>query len=206
MRVLVACEFTGRVRDAFIEHGHDAWSCDLEPTEFVGPHIRRDVATVLDDGWDLMVAFPPCTHLARSARRVDHYRRQQALAFVRLLMSAPIPRIAIENPVGAISTHIRRPAQIIQPWMFGHGETKATCLWLLNLPPLEPTNVVEGREQRISRVTARMRGRTRSRTYPGVAGAMGDQWGDETKLSFTPVLPARWLTAYKGIDVGAIDA
>lgn len=136
MRVLVACEYSGTVRDAFRARGHDAMSCDLLPTDVPGPHYQGDVRDVLGDGWDLMIAHPPCTHLAASGARWFHLKQQEqaeALEFVRLLMNAPIPRIAVENPVSVISSRIRKPDQIIQPWMFGHGETKATCLWLKGL-------------------------------------------------------------------------
>lgn len=181
LRVLVACEYSGAVRDAFIARGHDAMSCDLLPSEVPGPHYQGDVRDVLDDGWDLMIAHPPCTHLAVSGARWFKDKQQEqaeALAFVRLLLSAPIPRIALENPVSVISSRIARPAQTIQPWQFGHGECKATCLWLINLPPLVPTNIVEGREQRIHRLPPGPdRWRERSRTFQGIADAMADQWG-----------------------------
>ena len=181
MRVLVACEFSGIVRDAFAAKGHDAWSCDLLPSERPGNHIQDDVLKHLDDGWDLMIAHPPCTYLAVSGARWFKYRipeQDAALNFVLKLLNAPIPKIALENPIGRISTVIRKPDQIIQPWMFGHGETKATCLWLKGLPKLRPTNVVEGREARIHRMPpGPERGKERSRTYPGIAAAMADQWG-----------------------------
>lgn len=181
MRVLVACEFSGTVRDAFIRRGADAVSCDLLPTEAPGPHHQGDVREILSDGWDLMVAHPPCTHLAVSgARWWGSKQREQAeaLDFVLLLLGAPIERIALENPIGKISTAIRKPDQIIQPWMFGHGEQKATCLWLKGLPPLKPTDVVEGREQRIWKMPPGAdRWKKRSLTYHGIAEAMADQWG-----------------------------
>lgn len=155
MRVLVACEYSGRVRDSFLSRGHNAMSCDLLPSESEGPHYQGPVEDVLGDGWDLMIAHPPCTHLAVSGSR-HFYRKQkeqaEALDFVRLLMEAPIARWCIENPVSVISSAIRPPDQIIQPWQFGHGETKATCLWLHNLPRLRPTRIVEGRESRIHRM------------------------------------------------------
>ena len=182
LRVLVACEFSGIVRDAFLARGHDAISCDLLMTERKGPHIWGNVLTVLGDGWDLMIAFPPCTHLASSGARwfADKGGKQlEALIFVRKLMAAPIPKIAIENPVGVISSKIRKPDQIIQPWQFGHGETKKTCLWLKGLPLLKPTEIVEGRVARIHHETPGMdRWKKRSRTYPGIADAMAEQWGD----------------------------
>ena len=180
MRVLVACEFSGIVRDAFRTRGHDAWSCDLLPTESDGPHIEGDVLGVLGDGWDLMIAHPPCTHLAVSGARWFKEKQQEqadALAFVQALMDAPIPRIAVENPISVISSKIRKPDQIIQPWQFGHGETKAICLWLKNLPPLVPTNVVDGREARVHRMPpGPNRWKERSRFFPGIADAMADQW------------------------------
>ena len=187
MRVLVACEYSGVVRDAFRKRGHDAWSCDLLPTE-ADPewHLQGDVRDFMlgmEDGpaWDLMICHPPCTHLAVSGARwfKDKVKEQEeALAFVRLLLHAPIKRIALENPVSIISSRIRRPDQIIQPWMFGHGETKATCLWLKGLPPLVPTRVVEGREARVHRMAPGPdRWKERSRTLPGIADAMATQWG-----------------------------
>lgn len=181
MRVLVACEFSGAVRDAFAALGHDAWSCDLLPSETAGKHHQGDVLGILHDGWDLMVAHPPCTHLAVSGARWFHEKREEqaeALAFVRALLAAPIPHIALENPVSIIGTAIREPDQIIQPWQYGHGETKATCLWLKNLPPLRPTRIVEGREARVHRMPpGPNRWRERSRTFAGIAQAMADQWG-----------------------------
>jgi site-specific DNA-cytosine methylase len=184
MKVLVACEFSGVVRDAFIRHGHDAISCDLLPSERPGPHYQGDVRDVLyANHWDLMVAHPPCTDLAVSGARwfkekQADGRQRLALDFVVLLMHAPIDRIAVENPVSIISSRIRRPDQVIQPWMFGHGETKATCLWLKNLYPLTPTDVVSGREARIHKLPPGPdRWRERSRTYEGIAEAMASQWG-----------------------------
>jgi len=183
MRVLIACEYSGTVRDAFRARGHDAMSCDLLPTERPGPHHQGDVFDIINDGWDLMIAHPPCTHLAVSGARwwKDKLPEQaDALAFVRLLMAAPIPRIAIENPVSKISTAIRKPDQIVQPWQFGHGETKATCLWLKGLPLLVPTQVVDGREARIHMMSPGPdRWKERSRTYQGIADAMASQWGGE---------------------------
>lgn len=181
MRVLVACEFSGIVRDAFAAAGHDAWSCDLLPSERPGNHLQADVLTVLECSWDLMVAHPPCTHLAVSGAR--HFGRKQALQataldFVRSLMAAPIARIAVENPVSVISSRIRRPDQIIQPWQHGHPEVKATCLWLKGLPLLTPTAVVPGRTARVHRLPPSAdRWKLRSRTLHGVAAAMATQWG-----------------------------
>jgi site-specific DNA-cytosine methylase len=182
MRVLIACEYSGIVRDAFAVLGHDAWSCDLLPTERFGNHINGDVLQHMHRGWDLMIAHPPCTHLAVSGARwfKDKQREQaNALDFVRRLMEAPILRIAIENPISIISSHIRKPDQIIQPWQFGHGETKATCLWLKNLPKLISTNIVEGREARIHKMPPGPdRWKDRSRTFTGIATAMATQWSN----------------------------
>lgn len=181
MRVLVACEYSGRVRDAFLRKGHEAMSVDLLPTEQEGPHYQGGVEEVIDNGWDLMIAHPPCTHLAVSGSRWFKDKREEqeeALAFVRMLMEARIEKIAIENPISVISTRIRKPDQIVQPWWFGHGETKATCLWLKNLPKLVATNVVEGREARVHRMSpGPNRWKERSRTYEGIAEAMAEQWG-----------------------------
>jgi len=182
VRVLVACEYSGRVRDAFRRRGHEAWSCDLLECEAAPRwHYQAPVEEVLDRGWDLMIAHPPCTHLAVSGSRHFHRKQREqaeALDFVRLLMDAPISRWCIENPVSIISTAIRPPDQIIQPWQFGHGETKATCLWLHNLPCLKSTDVVQGREPRIHMMPpGPNRWKERSRTFEGIAEAMGDQWG-----------------------------
>jgi hypothetical protein len=181
MRVLVACEFSGVVRDAFIARGHEAMSCDLLPTERPGPHYQGDVRDVLGGGWDLMVAHPPCTHLAVSGARwfKDKLPEQaEALEFVRSLLDAPVHRIALENPVSVISSRIRKPDQIIQPWQFGHGVVKTTCLWLRNLPVLRPTDVVDGRHPEVHRMPpSPTRWKDRSRTYQGIAEAMADQWG-----------------------------
>jgi hypothetical protein len=183
-RVLVACEYSGRVRNAFAARGWDAWSCDLLPSETPGKHYQGDVRDMLADPvWDLLVSHPPCTHLAVSGAR--HFAakqasgvQQEALAFVQMLLDADVPHIALENPVSIISTRIRKPNQVIQPWMFGHGETKATCLWLKNLPKLAPTNVVDGREPRVHHMPpGPNRWKERSRTYEGIAQAMADQWG-----------------------------
>ena len=183
MNVLVACEFSGIVRDAFAAQGHDATSVDLMPSERdAGRHLQLDVRDVLWlPTWDLLIAHPPCTYLAASGARWWAGRQQEkadALGFVRLLMDANIRRIAIENPIGCISTRIRKPDQIIQPWQFGHGETKATCLWLKGLPKLQPTQIVDGRNDRIHRLSPSPdRWRERSRTYTGIAKAMAEQWG-----------------------------
>lgn len=182
MRVLVGCEYSGRVRQAFRDIGHDAWSCDLLPSEDDSEfHIQGDVIRLLDKDWDLAIFHPPCTHLAVSGARwfnEKQVEQAQALDFVRMLMTAPVPRIAIENPVSVISSRIRKPDQVIQPWQFGHGETKATCLWLKGLPKLEPTNIVDGREARVHKMPPGPdRWKERSRTYLGIAEAMAAQWG-----------------------------
>ena len=177
----MACEFSGVVREAFASHGHDATSCDLLDTDIPGKHYCGDVRDVMNQDWDLMIAHPPCTHMAVSGARWFHEKRAEqakALDFVRELMQAPIPMIAIENPVSVISSNIRKPDQIIQPWQFGHGETKATCLWLKGLPKLKPTNIVEGRKQRVFRTPpSPNRWKLRSRTFEGIAEAMATQWG-----------------------------
>jgi site-specific DNA-cytosine methylase len=182
MNVLVACEFSGIVREAFTKLGHNAWSIDFLPTEQPGKHIQDDVLFYLDHHYDLMIAHPPCTYLAVSGARwfKDRQGEQlEAVEFVKNLMASSIPHIAIENPIGVISTKIRKPDQIIQPWMFGHGETKATCLWLKNLPKLQPTNIVEGREGRVWKESpGPNRWKNRSRTYQGIADAMAEQWGN----------------------------
>jgi site-specific DNA-cytosine methylase len=181
MRILVACEFSGIVRRAFNVKDHDAWSCDILPSERTGKHIQCDVREILGDDWDLMIAHPPCTHLAVSGARWFKGKEKEqveALEFVQMLMDAPIPKICIENPISIISTRIRKPDQIIQPWQYGHGETKATCLWLKGLPELQPTNIVEGRENRVHRCPpGPERWKIRSRTYQGIANAMAEQWG-----------------------------
>lgn len=185
MRVLVACEYSGTVRDAFNALGHDAMSCDLLPTEVEGPHYQGDVRDVLDYPWDLMIAHPPCTHLSVSgakhfAEKRKDGRQQSAVSFFMLLARAPIPLIAIENPVCIMSGLWRKPDQIIQPWQHGHGETKATCLWLKGLPPIKPTRVVEGREPRIHHMPpSQDRWKERSRTFKGIAEAMAQQWGGD---------------------------
>ena len=196
MRVLIACEYSGAVRDAFRAAGHDAMSCDLLPSEVPGPHYQGDVRDVLGDGWDLMVAHPPCTYLSVSGmhwtRRGlrDPQLTEDALDFVRLLLAAPIPRIALENPVSIISTRIRRPDQIVQPWQYGHDASKTTCLWLKNLPALQPMQIIEPRivngRRRWANQTDGGQNRLspsadlwkrRSATYAGIAGAMANQWG-----------------------------
>ena len=183
MKVLIACEFSGIVRTEFEKLGHDAMSCDLLPSEIPGNHYQGDVFDIIADGWDLMITHPPCTHLAVSGarwfaeKRADG-RQQAAIEFFMQLINSPIEKIAVENPVSIMSTEYRKPDQIIQPWQFGHGETKATCLWLKGLPILEPTNIVEGRADRIHKMPPSPdRWRERSRTYTGIAQAMAQQWG-----------------------------
>lgn len=181
MRILVACEFSGIVRNSFIAKGHDAWSCDLLDTEKPGPHIKDDVLRHLGDGWDMMIAHPPCTYLAVSGARWFKDKKDEqrkAIWFFMQLACARIERIAIENPISIMSSEWRKPDQIIQPWMFGHGETKATCLWLKNLSLLIATNIVTGREHRIHYMPpGPNRWRERSRTFQGIAKEMADQWG-----------------------------
>ncbi|MCA9497230.1 MAG: DNA cytosine methyltransferase [Nanoarchaeota archaeon] len=178
-KVLIACEFSGIVREEFKKLGFDAWSCDLLPTDIPGQHIQDDVLNHLE-GWDLIIAHPPCTHLAVSGARwfKDKVEEQkEALEFVEKLLNAPCKYIALENPISIISSKIRKPNQIIQPWMFGHGETKATCLWLKNLPNLEPTEIVEGRENKVWKMPpSKDRWKLRSLTFPGIAKAMAQQW------------------------------
>lgn len=201
MKVLVACEFSGTVREEFRKRGHDAWSCDILDAEDNSPyHYKEDVTKIIDKGWDLMIAHPPCTYLTVAGARWFYHpddkhlpyeqrrphplypnRKQQqedALDFVKLLMNANIEKIAIENPISVISSRIRKPDQIIQPWQFGHGETKKTCLWLKNLPLLTPTNIVAGRDNRIHMMPPGPdRWRERSRTFKGIAEAIATQWG-----------------------------
>ena len=195
MRVLIACEYSGTVRDAFLKQGHYAMSCDILPCESSasGDHYQGDVMDILDHDWDMMIAHPPCTHLAVSgakhfAKKIADGRQQAALDFVQALMDAPIPRICIENPVSIISTRIRKPDQIIQPWMFGHEATKTTCLWLKNLPALMPTKIVDRGKRHITKSGRSLpdwynlppsedRWKIRSATFPGIADAMATQWG-----------------------------
>ena len=186
MKILVACEYSGIVRDAFIAKGHDAWSCDILPTESPGNHYQGDVLEHLDRGWDLMIAHPPCTHLAVSGARwftegkKPWSLQEDALDFVRKLLDAPIDKIALENPISVISTKIKKPTQIIQPYQFGHGERKSICLWLNNLPKLKATDNVDGREQRIWKMPpSKNRSKLRSLFYTGIAEAMADQWGND---------------------------
>jgi len=188
LNVLVACEFSGVVRDAFRARGHNAWSCDLLPCEGNPDwHIQGHVESLLLCNWDLMIAHPPCTHLAVSGARWFKHKAQEqadAIRFVEMLWSAPIPRICIENPVGVLPrlSKLGKATQYIQPWQFGHGETKKTGLWLKNLPPLTPTNIVEGREGRVWRTPpGPNRWKERSRTYTGIADGMAEQWGGQCR-------------------------
>lgn len=186
LNVLVACEYSGRVREAFASHGHNALSVDLLPTEVPGRHVQGDIFEFVASSlieWDILIAHPPCTDLAVSgaryfpAKRADG-RQASALEFVRRLIALPIKKKAIENPVSVISSQVRKPDQIIQPWMFGHGETKATCLWLYGLAPLLPTSIVDGRAAVVHRMRPGPdRWKNRSRTYLGIAAAMASQWG-----------------------------
>ena len=211
MKILVACEYTGIVRDAFIRHGHDAMSCDLLDTESPGPHHRGDVLEVLNDGWDMMIAHPPCTHLATAGARwfkEKEEEQREALSFVRTLLDAPIERIALENPVGIIPKNIRPwryPAdQIIQPYWFGDEAQKSTCLWLKGLPPLTPTKMVGTGDYWVGKGGKRLskwiygikadgnRGHIRSRTFEGIAEAMASQWGS---LSAQDLEYGHWFRA-----------
>jgi hypothetical protein len=204
MKVLVACEYSGTVRDAFIARGHDAMSCDLLPTDAPGPHYQGNVFDIINDGWDLMIAHPPCTYLTVSGNKwlkdqpsrksgvlVGEQRRKarvEALAFVYGLWKSIIPMVCIENPIGVLSSLFRKPDQVIQPWMFGHGETKATCFWLRGLPLLQPTHRDNdlfckpepmGRLQRLHLLPPSAdRWKIRSKTYQGIADAMAEQWGE----------------------------
>lgn len=191
MKVLIACEFSGTVRDAFMMRGHDAWSCDLLPSEKSGNHLQCDVLNILNDGWDLMIAHPPCTHLSVSGARWFHLKEKEqaeSLEFVRKLLNAPIKKIALENPVSIISSKIRKPDQIIQPYFFGHEATKTTCLWLKNLPDLIPTNIVGKGNRHVTKSgkslpewynlpPSKDRWKIRSATFQGIADAMAEQWG-----------------------------
>jgi len=200
MRVLVACEYSGAVRDAFIDNGHDAMSCDLLPTDAPGPHYQGDVRDILGNGWDLMVAHPPCTYLCSSGLHWNkrtpgrQEKTEESIEFVRMLMESPIPKIAIENPIGCISTRIRKPDQTIQPWQFGHDASKSTCLWLKNLPLLLttkifPPRIVNGKKRWGNQTDSGQnklapsddRWKIRSETYSGIAKAMADQWGGKNE-------------------------
>jgi hypothetical protein len=180
MKALIACEFSGIVRNAFLDRGVDAVSCDLLPTEQKGPHIEGDVVCLLERKWDLIIAHPPCTHIAVSGARWfkgKEKEQAEAIEFFMRFANANCPCICVENPISIMSTRYRKPDQIVQPWMFGHGETKATCLWLKGLPPLKPTKIVTGRDSRVHKEPPSPdRWKNRSRTYPGLAAAMADQW------------------------------
>lgn len=199
MRVLIACEFSGTVRDAFIAAGHDALSCDLQETQSPGPHYCGDVFDVLGDGWDLLIAHPPCTYLTVAANKwmkpewawkypTRPQDREAAVSFFMAMYNAPVERVCVENPICIMSTRFRKPDQVVQPWMFGHGETKATCFWLRGLPRLIPTHMKNdyfaepeptGREQRLHKLPpGPTRSNERSKTYPGIAKAMATQWGN----------------------------
>lgn len=197
MKILVACEYSGRVRDAFIRGGHKAMSCDLLPTDAPGPHYQGNVLDILNDGWDLMIAHPPCTYLSVSGMHWttrglrDSKLTEDALDFVKILLNAPIEKIALENPISIISSRIRKPNQIIQPYEYGHDASKKTCLWLKNLPPLMPTKIIEpkivGNKKIWGNQTAsgqnklapsKDRWKIRSETYQGIAEAMAQQWGN----------------------------
>lgn len=207
MKVLVACEFSGIVRDAFIAKGHDAWSCDLLPTEKPGPHIQGDVLTILNDGWDMMIAHPPCTYLSYAANHVWNkdgrdLKRWDAACFFMAIAKAPIPKICIENPLGVMQVVWRKPDQIIHPWYFGDNELKRTCLWLIGLPTLnydiserplfnlqgkskpKPKYICQGYKCKGKPIyfSEGMKGpggraHNRSRFWPSIAAAMAEQWG-----------------------------
>jgi len=202
MRVLIACEFSGTVREAFAAKGHDAWSCDLEPTDIPGQHYQGDVNDILNEGWDMMIAHPPCTYLTVTGNKwfkpeykdrfpTRHQDRQDAINFFMLLVNAPIEKIAIENPIGIMSTTYRKPDQIIHPWQFGHEASKSTCLWLKGLPLLKPTDIVSKGEFVTYKSGKRMtkwyadaaskspkeRAKIRNTTFQGIADAMSEQWG-----------------------------
>ncbi len=195
MNVLVACEFSQVVTEAFTKRGHYAMSCDLLPAEKNYPHYQGDIADVIGNHWDLMIAHPPCTYLSSSGARWWKDRKKEqlrAISFVLWLASASVPRIAIENPIGILSSIWRKPDQIIQPWQFGHGEVKATCLWLKNLPLLLPTNIVDGRYPRVHFESPSVdRGKNRSRTYRGIAEAMATQWSDAADGGHPVICPGR---------------
>jgi len=183
MKILIACEYSGRVREAFKVKGHDVTSCDILPTEIPGNHYQGDIRDILHEEWDMIIAFPPCNDLAVSGARwfkekQKDGRQQNSIEFFMMFADHPCEKIAIENPIGIMSSKWRKPDQIVQRWQFGHGETKATCLWLKGLPKLEPTKIVEGREQRIWKLPpTKDRAKLRSLTFQGIADAMAEQWG-----------------------------
>ena len=210
MKVLIACEYSGAVRDAFIAAGHDAMSCDLLPADAPGPHYQGDVRDILGDGWDLMIAHPPCTYLSvsgmhRTARGLrDPQLTEDALDFVRLLLAAPIARIALENPVSVISTRVRKPDQIIQPWQYGHDASKTTCLWLQGLPALRPTQIVEPRYVCCGKTLSPSVGRYGCPDCCGSKGKARPRWGNQTdsgqnRLSPSPDRWKRRSATYPGI-------
>lgn len=210
MKVLVACEYSGVVRDAFIRKGHDAMSCDLLPSESsLGPHYQGDIRDIIDREWDLIIAHPPCTHLAVSGARyfkekIADGRQQEAIDFFMIFANNAIPRIAIENPVCIMSSKYRKPDQIIQPWQFGHGETKATCLWLKGLPKLVPTNIVEGRLARIHKLPPSPdRWKERSRTFQGIADALATQY---TAFINSRMTVDEWENLFDGLDISTHNA
>jgi len=205
MKILIACEYSGKVRDSFRQRGHEAVSCDLLPTDVPGPHYQGNVFDIIDDGWDIMIGFPPCTYVCVSGlhwnKKVPgrQQKTDEAIEFFKKLLSVDIPHIALENPVGCLSTHVRKPDQIIQPYQFGDDASKKTCLWLKNLPPLTPTKYIEPRivdgKQRWGNQTdsgqnnlppSEDRWKIRSETYTGIANAMAEQWGKNLtqQLSF----------------------
>lgn len=210
-RILVACEYSGVVREAFRKLGWYAMSCDLLPTDAPGHHHQGDVRELLAQSWDIIIAFPPCTYLCSSGMHWttrglrDPQHTEDALAFVRVFMDCDCPRVAIENPIGAISTRIRKPDQIIQPWQFGHPETKATCLWLNGLPKLIPTDIVDGRAQRIWKMPPGPdRWKLRSKTYHGIADAMAIQWTEHVVKSTQAVKPQASVASRNPIRGSAV--
>ena len=180
MKILIGCEYSGVVRDSFIAQGHEAISCDVIPTEARGPHINGDLLEELDKDWDMLIAFPPCTYLTKAnSRNWSGQKHEEAVEFFLQLYNCQIPKIALENPVGVLSTRFRKPDCIVQPWWFGHPEVKTTCFWLKNLPPLLATEMGQGRDNRLANMGERKdRGKLRSRTYKGIAEAMAIQWGN----------------------------
>lgn len=193
MKILIACEYSGKVRDAFINRGHDAVSCDILPTESEGPHYQGDVMDIICDKWGMIIAFPPCTHLSSSGARwwpekQKDGRQQAAIDFFMMFANHPCDKKAIENPVGIMSSIYKKPDQIIQPWQFGHGEVKTTCLWMYGLPKLQSTDIVPGREQKCWKMApSKYRAKLRSKTYQGIADAMAEQWGNNATINSSSV-------------------
>jgi len=209
MKILVACEYSGMVRDAFTAKGHNVTSCDILPTETEGKHYHGNVLDIINDGWDMIIAFPPCTDLAVSGarwfkeKRADG-RQQKSIGFFMMFANHDCHKIAIENPIGIMSTVFRKPDQIIQPWQFGHGETKATCLWLRNLPMLRPTNIVSGREQRIWKMSpSKNRAKNRSKTFLGIAKALATQY---TAFINSGMTVKEWEGMINGLDISRRNA